>query len=164
MCIAFVDGGTYYHHATYHDPQWHDCFAGNIYVRDLPGAGLSGYDCLYVASRQDPAELQAACSAIQAFLDAGKLVVALGESHALWLDSVDWTPGETNFWWWLTPGADSGMRQRNPQHWLFDYLGLEDATWHRHGTLAVPAGATSLIDAVEGCSVLYETRCRATAG
>lgn len=164
MRIAFVDGGTYYHHATYHDPQWQHCFAGNIYVRDLPTADLSSYDCLYVASRQDPVELQAAHGVIQDFLAAGKMVVALGESHALpWLESVDWTPGETNFWWWLTPGADSGLRQVNQEHGLFKYLSLQDATWHRHGTLAVPPGAVSLIDAVEGGSVLYDD-CLSTAG
>lgn len=164
MRIAFIDGGTYYHHATYHDPQWQHCFDGNIYVRDLPTADLSGYDCLYIASRQDPAELQKAQAAIQAFLAAGKMVVALGESHALpWIESVDWTTSETNFWWWLTPGADSGLRQVNPDHGLFSYLTLQDATWHRHGTLAVPNGAESLIDAVEGGSVLYDDRV-STAG
>lgn len=157
MRIAFIDAGTYYHHATYHDPEWHSCFAGNIYVRDLPTADLSGYDCLYVASRQDPVELQAAQGAIEAFLNAGKLVVALGESHAQpWIKSVDWTPGITNFWWWLTPGADSGLRQASENHGLFDHIQLQDATWHRHGTLAVPSGAVSLIDAVEGGSVLYD--------
>lgn len=157
MRIAFLDGGTYYHHATYHDPEWHHCFAGNIYVRDLPTADLSGYDCLFVASRQDPVELQAAQATIEAFLNAGKLVVALGESHAQpWIKSVDWTPGMTNFWWWLTPGADSGLRQVSKSHGLFDHINLLDATWHRHGTLAVPAGAVSLIDAVEGGSVLYD--------
>ncbi len=43
-----------------------------------------------------------------------------------------------------------------PEHGLFRHISLDDATWHRHGTLAVPEGAVSLIDAVEGGSVLYD--------
>ena len=157
MRIAFVDGGTYYHHATYHDPELRPYFSRNIYVLDLPTADLSDVDCLYIASRQNPADLIAAHDAIAAFLAQGKMVVAWGESHAeQWLDGVQWTPGATNFWWWLEPGADSGLRLKAPQHPLFRHIRLADATWHRHGTLTVPDGAVSLIDAVEGGSVLYD--------
>ncbi|WP_028303398.1 hypothetical protein [Oceanospirillum maris] len=157
MRIAFVDGGTYYHHATYNDPELKVFFDRNIYVLDLPEADLSDVDCLYIASRQNPADLVVARDVIDAFLASGKMVVALGESHCeQWLSNVDWMPGVTNFWWWLTPGEDSGLRLNEPDHGLFSYITLDDATWHRHGTLSVPPGAKSLINAIEGGSVLYD--------
>ncbi len=159
MRIAFVDGGTYYHHATFHDPELRDYFDASIYVLDLPVADLSEYDCLYIASRQNPVDLIAARQVIADFLAAGKTLVAWGESRAeQWLDGIRWAPCETNFWWWLTPGADSGLRLAAAEHSLFRHIGLQDATWHRHGVLQPPAGAVSLIDAVEGGSVLYEDR------
>jgi hypothetical protein len=157
MRIAFVDGGTYYHHGTFHDPELRDYFTDSIYVLDLPTADLSSYDCLYIASRQNPADLIAARQVIADFLAAGKLVVAWGESHAeRWLENVDWNPCETNFWWWLTPGSDSGLRIGAAEHRLFRHITLEDATWHRHGVLHPPAGAVSLVDVADGGSVLYD--------
>jgi len=157
MRIAFVDGGTYYHHATFNDPQLKGYFDANIYAPELAQSDLSDFDCLYVASRQNPVDLIAAQETIAQFLQGGGLVVALGESRAeQWLDGVEWTPGVTNFWWWLTPGADSGLRLGDAEHGLFRHLRLTDATWHRHGTLTPPEDAHSLIDAVEGGSVLYD--------
>lgn len=157
MRIAFVDGGTYYHHATFHDPQLRGYFAANLYAPELPQADLSAFDCLYVASRQNPVDLIAARAAIADFLAAGKLVVAFGESHSeLWLPGVQWRPCETNFWWWLEPGADSGLRLGDGRHGLFAHIDLQAATWHRHGVLQPPPGAVSLVDTVDGGSILYD--------
>jgi len=97
-------------------------------------------------------------NAIALFLEQGKTVVAMGNTNPQqWLPQVRWTDGPpTDFWWWLTPGADSGLRLVWPEHSLFNYISLADATWHQHGSFAVPEGARSLIDK-EGCgSVLYE--------
>lgn len=157
MRIAFIDGGTYYHHATYNDPQFREFFDCNIYAPELPQADLSDVDCLYIASRQNPVDLIAAKETIQAFLAEGKMVVAFGESRAdEWLDNIDWTPCETNFWWWLEENADSGLRVGAAEHGLFKHLSLNDATWHRHGELVTPTGATSIVDTVDGKSVIYD--------
>ena len=46
---------------------------------------------------------------IQQHLDAGGTVVAMGESNSeLWLPNVQFHSCATNWWWWLTPGADLG--------------------------------------------------------
>lgn len=157
MRIAFVDGGTYYHHTTYHDVELNGFFTKNIYILDLPDTDLTAVDVLYIASRQNPQDLIDNKAIIADFLDQGKMVIALGESGAQhWLNSVSYNPGITNFWWWLTPGADSGLRLVAGEHELFQYISLDDATWHRHGTLNPPPGAVSLIDAAEGGSVLYD--------
>lgn len=157
MRIAFVDGGTYYHHATFNDPALRRYFDVNVYAPELARANLAQVDCLYVASRQNPADLVVARGVVSDFLAAGKLVVALGESRAdLWLDDVQWHPGEVNFWWWREPGADSGLRVGDVRHGLYARMGLADATWHRHGELVPPEGAVSVVDTVNGRSVLYD--------
>ncbi|MWL90421.1 hypothetical protein [Cupriavidus sp. SW-Y-13] len=157
MRIAFVDGGTYYHHATFNDPAFSGIFDVNIHAPDLVRADLSEVDCLYVASRQNPLDLIAARQMIADFLAAGKLVVALGETRPeLWLDNVEWRPGETNFWWWLEPDADSGLRVGDETHGLYARLVLADATWHRHGDLVTPSGAISVVNTVDGRSILYD--------
>ncbi len=157
MRIAFVDGGTYYHHRTLNDPELACHFTGSIYAPELATADLARYDALYIASRQDPENLIAAREAIGRFLADGKLVAVMGDNRAEdWVPGVKWTPTVVNFWWWLTPGADSGLRLAAPEHGLFRHIGLADATWHRHGVLCPPPGAVSLVDAEEGGSVLYD--------
>lgn len=157
MRIAFVDGGTYYHHATAHDPELSACLSAVIYAPELVTTDLTGFDCLYVASRQDPSDLLAARPLFEAFLATGKTLVVMGDNDAQeWVPGVRWQATAVNFWWWLTPGADSGLRLAAPDHDLFRHITLADATWHRHGVLLPPEGAVSLIDAEEGGSVLYE--------
>lgn len=159
MRIAFIDGGTYYHHATFNDPELRGNFAASIYAPELPDTDLLAYDCLYVASRQDPEGLCAARAQFEDFLAAGRTLVVMGDNAAQdWAPGVSWTSTPVNFWWWLTPGADSGLRLAAPEHGLFRHIGLAEATWHRHGILKPPPGAVSLIDAVEGGSVLYDDR------
>lgn len=157
MRIAFIDGGTYYHHATYHDPAFLPCFERNIYICDLPTADLSELDCLWIASRHDPQDLIRAKDVLLGFLQAGKMLVVMGENGAeQWLDNVAWRPGVVNFWWWLEKDGDAGLRIAAPEHGLFNYLTLADATWHRHGGLTPPSGAVSLIDAQDDGCILFD--------
>ena len=157
MRIAFIDGGTYYHHRTLHDPDFAGLFAGAIYAPDLADADLTPYDCLYIGSRQDADDLRAAGPTIMAFLDAGGTVVITSDVEAeTWAPGIDWRPTTVNFWWWLTPGADSGLRMAAPTHPLFRAVPLRDATWHHHGVMTPPQGAVSLIEADDGGSILYD--------
>lgn len=157
MRIAFIDGGTYYHHATWHDPAFTPHFGRNIYIRDLPTADLHDLDCLWIASRHDPRDLILARATLSAFLRAGKMLVVMGETGVeQWLDGVTWRPGVVNFWWWLEKDANSGLRIAAPDHGLFRYLTLADATWHRHGGLTPPPGGMSLIDAQDDGCILFD--------
>jgi hypothetical protein len=155
--IAAVDGGTYYHHATLHDPALRPYFERLIYAPELSIAALDDIDILYVSARQDPELMVAAAPRIRQFLNAGKTVVALGESQSeRWLPGVQWYPREVNFWWWLTPGADSGLRNAQSAHTLWQHIRLPDATWHQHGFFIPPQGCHSVIDHVDGGSIFYE--------
>jgi hypothetical protein len=157
--IAFIDGGTYYHHATYHDPELARYFAASIYAPELNDTDLAPFDCLYVASRQEAEFLVRAKRSFDAFLAAGKTVVVMSDTCAEdWVPGVRWQPAPVNFWWWLTPGADSGLRLAAPDHSLVQAVGLDAFTWHQHGYLLPPAGAVSLVDLASGGSVFYEDR------
>lgn len=163
--IVAVDGGTYFHRATLADPRFAHHFDAVVYAPELAAnRDWMAADCLFVTSRQDPALMQACRPTIAEFLAAGKTVVAMGESQAeTWLPGVVWQPSEVNFWWWLTPGSDSGLRVGAPEHGLFRHITLADATWHQHGYLDAPPGAVSLVDRAAGGSILYEDRAT-TAG
>lgn len=155
--IAAVDGGTYYHQATLHDPALRHYFDRLIYAQDLPTVALDDVDILYVSARQDPELMVTAARTIRCFLDSGKTVVALGESQSeRWLPGVQWFPREVNFWWWLTPGADSRLRNVQPEHPVWQHISLPDATWHQHGFFTLPEGCRSLIDHADGGSIFYE--------
>lgn len=162
--VVALDAGTYYHHRTFHTPAFQPHLDRTIYLPELDDTSLEDCDALIVSCRTSPSLLLPHKQRFADFLARGKTLVAMGETRAhLWLDGVDWTPCETNFWWWREPGADSGLRLVAPDHGLFDYLALADATWHQHGTFRVPEGARSLIDKRGAGSVLYEDSC-STAG
>ncbi|WP_454762523.1 hypothetical protein [Cupriavidus campinensis] len=162
--IAALDAGTYFHHATLNDPQWRGAFHRIVYTPALSDAALDDIDVLYVASWQDAELLKAAAPVIHRFLDRGKTVVAMGENHAQdWLPGVVWRPRPVNFWWWLTPGADSGLRMGEPDHALWRHITLADATWHQHGYFEPPPGARRLVELAEGGCILYED-CVTTPG
>lgn len=162
--IAMLDAGTYYHHRTLHTPSLAPYLDRALYLPELDDAALADCDALIVSCRSNPDLLMAQRERLERFLASGKTLVAMGEtaSHR-WLEGVSWTPCEVNFWWWKTPGADGGLRLAAPDHALFSRLTLADATWHQHGTFAVPPGARSLIDKAGAGSVLYED-CASTPG
>ncbi|MFY3628061.1 hypothetical protein ACOTFH_15645 [Achromobacter xylosoxidans] len=162
--IAALDAGTYYHHRTFHTPELTPYLDRFIYLPELDDAALADCDALIVSCRTHPDLLVPHRARFARFLASGRTLVAMGEtgSHR-WLDGVHWTDCEVNFWWWKTPGADSGLRLAQPAHLLFSHLTLADATWHQHGTFTPPPGAVSLIDKAGAGSVLYEDR-HSTAG
>ncbi|PWY41478.1 hypothetical protein DK459_21730 [Achromobacter sp. RW408] len=162
--IAALDAGTYYHHRTFHTPELTPYLDRFIYLPELDDAALADCDALIVPCRTHPDLLVPHRARFARFLASGRTLVAMGEtgSHR-WLDGVHWTDCEVNFWWWKTPGADSGLRLAQPAHPLFSHLTLADATWHQHGTFTPPPGAVSLIDKAGAGSVLYEDR-HSTAG
>ena len=157
--IAALDAGTYYHHRTFHTPELMPYLDRHLYLPELDDAALADCDALIVSCRTNPDLLVPHRERFARFLAAGKTLVAMGETGAhRWLDGVRWTDCEVNFWWWKTPGADSGLRLAQPAHPLFSHLTLADATWHQHGTFTPPPGARSLIDKAGAGSVLYEDR------
>lgn len=155
--IAALDGGTYFHHFTLTDPAFAPFFDRVLPLRNFTADDLTDVDTLFVSCRANPELLEAKADVLQGFLRAGKRLVAMGETYPeRWLPGITFASVETNFWWWLEPGADSGLRVDSPEHPMFDHFGLRDATWHYHGQFSPPPGASSLISCREGGSILYE--------
>ena len=158
--VAAVDGGTYYHDDTLRGPRYRDRFDRTIYIRDLPAADLSDIDILIASCAADATSLALARPVVDQLLERGGTLVVMGANNPNgWIDHhVKWQSAPSNWWWWLDPKAESGLRVATGTHGLFKRMTLRDATWHYHGQFAVPPGAVSLIDCEYGGSILYDDR------
>ena len=154
--IAVVYSGNAPHKVTFNEPKYKKYINELIYLPELADTDLSKFDVLYVPSQLNERLLMKNKDKIMAFADQGGIVCAFGPQPWEWLPNQKWEERETNFWWWLEKGADSGIRLTNGEHDLFkNYLTLADATWHQHGVFWPPAGCDTLIATVDGGSVLY---------
>ena len=159
--VAAVYGGSSAHHRALHEPKYARWLAGSVYLPDLPGSDLSGYDVVIVPERLHAGLQQASRPHLLEVLDRGGTVVLFGDQTVYaeqprgWLPGVDWEHRPTNYWWWREPGAASGLRAHRPEHPLWRHLTLEDATWHQHGVFHPPLGADVLISTDDGGAVLY---------
>jgi hypothetical protein len=159
--LAAVYGGSAPHHRALNEPKYATWLAGSIYLPELPDADLSEYDGVIVPERLHAGRLHAARPRLLEVLDRGGTVMLFGEQSVCarhpqgWLPGLDWEHRPTNYWWWLQPGATSGLQAHHPDHDLWRHLTLDDATWHQHGIYRAPAGADVLISTDEGAAILY---------
>ncbi len=159
--LAAVYGGSAPHHRALTTPKYAQHLGGGLrYLPELAKADLTGLDGLIIPERLHHDALHAAVGPISDLLDAGGTVIAFsgGEPVPDFLPGVRWEHRPTNFWWWLEPGADMGLRTPDPEHPLFDHLTLRDCTWHHHGVLDPPDGAEVLVALPTGEALLYVDR------
>ncbi|MCW0213099.1 MAG: hypothetical protein OJJ54_07055 [Pseudonocardia sp.] len=164
--LAAVHGGSAPHLRALTTPKYARHLTGGLhYLPDLADDDLTGLDGLIIPERLHRDRLQAAGARVRDLLDAGGTVVSFagGEPTPEFLPSIQWEHRPTNFWWWLEPGADLGLRTPDPEHRLFDHLTIRDCTWHYHGVLTPPDGAEVLITLPTGEALLYVDRV-STAG
>lgn len=156
--LGAVYGGSAQHHRTLTTPRYAQHLSGGlVYLPDLAGTDLTGLAGLIIPERMHRGLLNQAAEGIRELLDAGGAVIAFsgGEPIPEFLPGVRWEHRPTNYWWWLTPGAELGLRAPNPDHPLFDQLSLRDCTWHYHGVLHPPQGAEVLVALAGGEALLY---------
>lgn len=159
--LAAVYGGSAQHHRTLTTPKYARHLTGGlVYLPDLATTDLTGHAGLVIPERLHRGLLTRAAPRILDLLDAGGTVIAFagGEPLPGFLPGVRWQHRPTNYWWWLEPGADLGLRSPAPDHTLFDHLELADCTWHYHGVLDPPAGAEVLLTLPTGEALLYIDR------
>lgn len=155
--LIALNAGTYYHIQTLEAPRYRDAF-DLVIAPERIGAVLTPDDMLFVTCRTPAQRMIAQRGLLAAHLAAGGTIVAMGESRSdLWLPAVSFTPTETNWWWWLTPGADLGVRIAAP-HPTLDGMTDADITWHLHGYFDPPAGADVLARDAAGRAIAYDDR------
>lgn len=157
--VIVLDGGTSYHAFSLTDAMLGQWFDQRLYVDDVSSETLGHAGTVVVPCRLNPDWLVAHSDLLVEVLRQGRTLIAMGETEPhKWLPDVRFTSVPTNFWWWLEPEGDLGLGIAAPDHGLFDFLTLAEATWHYHGTFETPDGATSLVNAADGGSILLDDR------
>ena len=153
--IAVIYSGNASHHRTFTEPRYKQYIDSLIYLPDFLNTSLEGVEVLFVPSQLNEKLLMQAKEKIIDFAQAGGIVVAFGPQPWKWLPNQKWEERETNFWWWLEKDAESGLVLAEPTYDLFNYITLEDATWHQHGVFWPVEGAQKLITTEDGGAVMY---------
>lgn len=155
--IAALDGGASYHFFALTDPVVAPALDAMIDLRGLAPGDLDGFDTVVVPCRSNPALLAEKAEILRAVLARGGMLVVLGETEPdRWLPGLALEPVPTDFWWWREEGADLGVEIAAPDHPLARHLDRAAATWHVHGLLTPPPGATSVIEWAERGSLFYD--------
>ena len=156
MGILAVNPGTYYHIESLEGPRYAGFFDRLVRPEDMGETDLDAYRVVLVPCRTPADRMLPHAERLRAYLDRGGTVIATGESDSdLWLPGVRFTAQPTNFWWWLTPGADLGVRVVRPDHPLFSFLTEKDCAYHLHGWFDVPEGAEVLVVNESRKPILY---------
>lgn len=160
--IAAIDGGMSYHTRTLREGPYAPLFSTIIRLTDLAEADLTNHPTLLIPCRTNGQRLAEHRAKLADYVARGGFLVELGETRPdLFLDGVSFDPVPTNFWWWLEPGADLGVRITAPEHPLMARLNQADITWHVHGTLDLEEGGTTLAeweDPEKGGPILVDSR------
>jgi hypothetical protein len=156
MAILAIHPGTYYHIESFEGPRYAGYFDALVRPEELPEIDLSAFNVVIIPCRTPADRMAAHRAQLASYLDGGGTIVATGESESqLFLPGITFTPQPTNFWWWLTPGADLGVRIAAPGHDMFSRLEQRDVTWHLHGWFDPPEGVEVLAVNGEGKPILY---------
>jgi hypothetical protein len=156
MSILAIHPGAYYHIESLEGPRYAHYFDALARPEELDEIDLMRFDAMLVPCRTPPGRMRPHKAKLLNYLDNGGTVIAMGESDSrLWLPEIHFTPQDTDFWWWLTPDADLGVRIAKPEHPLFRRLEQRDLTWHLHGWFDAPEGAEVLAVNGAGKPILY---------
>lgn len=159
MSVLAIHPGAYYHIESLEGPRYADYFDRLLPPEQLGDIDLTAFDVVLVPCRTPAYRMLPHRAHLETYLERGGTIVATGESNQhLWLPGVSFTAQPTNWWWWLTPDADLGVRIAKPQHALFRRISRADLTWHLHGWFDAPDGVDILAVNGDGNPILYVDR------
>lgn len=153
--LTAIDGGTYYHHRTLYEPPFSKFFRNIIYVKDMKRIGFKTATTLFLPCRLNAGLLAQHREALSQFMEKGGTLVAMGETFPeRWLTGITAHAMETNFWWWLEPGADLGVRFTGASE-LEQYVEESALSWHLHGTYTLAPAQRALVVA-DGRPIVFD--------
>lgn len=153
--LAALHSGSAYHCEALEAPRYAHLFDCLLRPEALSDEALADVRMLLVPCRTNPLRLAPHRALLSRYLEAGGTLIVMGEAFPeQWLDSVTLHPVETNFWWWLEPGADLGVTISAPDHPLMMGLTKRDVSWHLHGWYKATKNAEVLIRDGQGRPVL----------
>lgn len=156
MSVLAINAGAYYQIESLEGARYAHLFDQIARPEELETLDLTAFSVVLIPCRTPAHRMIPHAQKLRHYLEQGGTVVATGESDShLWLPIPGFTAQPTNFWWWLTPGADLGVRVVRPDHPLFTYLTERDCTYHLHGWFDAPAGADVLVVNEDGKPILY---------
>lgn len=153
--LAALYGGTAPQRRTFVESKYARFFDEVVHLFDLAETDIDSFDGLVIPSRLHIDRRNTHAEQLREFLECGGNVITFGQQPDPWLPEVEWTHRPTNFWWWLEPEGDSGLRFPRTDHAFFDRVLPDDCVWHFHGSFDPPEGAEVLISDDEGGAVLY---------
>lgn len=123
MSILVIHPGAYYHIESFEGSRYAHYFDKLVRPEELADVRLEDFNVVLIPCRTPADRMEPHKARLHAYFDQGGTIIATGESDSqLFLPGITFTPQPTNFWWWLTPGADLGVRIAKPGHSLFRHL------------------------------------------
>lgn len=154
--IAALYAGISHQFRSWNVPQHKQYIEDVLYIPDMTETSLDGYDVVLVPSRLNYKLLDKIKPIVNDFAAKGGIVVVFWPLAGEFVPNQKWEHRPTNFWWWLEKGAKSGLAQLNTDHPFFEYLTLEDCTWHQHGIFHPdPNTSKTLVEIENDGAVIY---------
>lgn len=144
--IGLLHCGTYPALAALQDPALRANEVEGVYLPDAEPETILDYDVIIVSDRLPGVQRRIVETTSERIMqDPSKTLVVLGQNDVQeWIPDVGFTFRRPVFWKWRT-GEDTGTRARSTDHPFWDFFDLDALSWHNHGLLQTPPGATSLV-------------------
>ncbi|WP_086291159.1 hypothetical protein [Campylobacter devanensis] len=158
MNNAIITGGAFHNQNFFQvcNGKFKNIFKEQIYILDLHSTDLSKYDYIVIASRLNPKILTQNKAKFEEYLQNGGHIISFGDIMGDHLPSIDFTPTQVNFWWWIHPGADLPMYAYDSSDEIWNFLKLQECKWHYHGVFNPPKYAKKIIVDEIGKTILYK--------
>lgn len=130
-----------------------------FYLPRLHEESLDGFDCVVIATGLNPDFLMKNSQKIVSYLENGGNIVTFGSVRPPYIPHINFKPCETNYWWWIHPGADLPLYAKDSNHDLWKYLEVRECKWHYHGTFEPDEGCEKILVDEIGRPILYKDDC-----